>query len=48
MKLLVTGGAGYIGSHTVRALQKAVHTPFIVDNYSRGHRNSVPTDVLCI
>ncbi len=48
MKLLVTGGAGYIGSHTVRALQKAGHTPIIVDNFSRGHRDSVPTDVLCI
>lgn len=48
MKLLVTGGAGYIGSHTVRALQKAGHTPIIVDNFSRGHRDSVPTDELCI
>lgn len=48
MKLLVTGGAGYIGSHTVRALQKEGHTPIIVDNFSRGHRDSVPTDELCI
>lgn len=48
MNLLVTGGAGYIGSHTVRALQKAGHTPIIVDNFSRGHRGSIPTGVTCV
>ncbi len=32
MNVLVTGGAGYIGSHTVVELQKAGHTPIIVDN----------------
>ncbi len=32
MKVLVAGGAGYIGSHTVVELQKAGHTPIIVDN----------------
>ena len=31
MNILVTGGAGYIGSHTVRALQQAGYTPIIVD-----------------
>ena len=30
MNILVTGGAGYIGSHTVRALQQAGYTPIIV------------------
>ena len=32
MKLLVTGGAGYIGSHTVVELIKDGHEPVIVDN----------------
>lgn len=41
MKILVTGGAGYIGSHTVRALQKAGHTPIVLDNLSRGHVESL-------
>lgn len=38
MNVLVAGGAGYIGSHTVRRLQQAGHTPVIYDNLSRGHR----------
>ena len=45
MKLLVTGGAGYIGSHTARALLKAGHTPVILDNLSRGHVESIPKGV---
>lgn len=45
MKILVTGGAGYIGSHTVRALCKAGHTPIVLDNLSRGHVESLPAGV---
>lgn len=45
MNILVTGGAGYIGSHTVRALQKAGHTPIVLDNLSRGHVESLPAGV---
>ena len=45
MNILVTGGAGYIGSHTVRALLKAGYTPIVVDNFSRGHRSSIPEGV---
>ena len=41
MTLLVTGGAGYIGSHTVRALQQAGHHPVVLDNLVYGHRSSV-------
>ena len=36
--ILVTGGAGYIGSHTVKALKKAGFQPLIFDNFSTGHR----------
>ena len=36
MKILVTGGAGYIGSHTVVSLIEAGHEPFIADNYSNS------------
>ncbi len=38
MTLLVTGGAGYIGSHAVRALQRAGYRPVILDNLVYGHR----------
>jgi len=35
--LLVTGGAGYIGSHTLRALRQAGHTAVVYDDLSSGH-----------
>ena len=38
MKILVTGGAGYIGSHTVIALMEAGHDVVIVDNFSNSKR----------
>lgn len=41
MKVLVTGGAGYIGSHTAKALAKAGHEPFVLDDLSLGHRWAV-------
>ncbi|MBM3296811.1 MAG: UDP-glucose 4-epimerase GalE [Candidatus Aminicenantes bacterium] len=41
MKVLVTGGAGYVGSHTVRALARAGHEPVILDNFSTGRRELV-------
>jgi UDP-glucose-4-epimerase GalE len=41
MKVLVTGGAGYIGSFTVRALHAAGHQVVIVDDLSAGHRAAV-------
>ena len=44
MNVLVAGGAGYIGSHTVKRLKEAGHSPVIYDNLSRGHR-AVP-DIL--
>lgn len=38
MKIMVTGGAGYIGSHTSKALAKAGHTVVVYDNLSTGFR----------
>ena len=37
MRVLVTGGAGYIGSHTCVELLKAGHEVFVIDNLSNGH-----------
>lgn len=37
MNILVTGGAGYIGSHTVQHLQKYQHNVWVLDNLSRGN-----------
>jgi UDP-glucose 4-epimerase len=42
MNILVTGGAGYIGSHAVRLLSRAGHDVWVYDNLSQGHRSSVP------
>jgi len=45
MSWLVTGGAGYIGSHVVQALRQAGLTPVVVDDLSSGIRRFVPEDV---
>ena len=45
MKVLVTGGAGYIGSHAVRELREAGHAVAVLDDLSYGHREAVPRDV---
>jgi UDP-glucose 4-epimerase len=44
MKVLVCGGAGYIGSHTVAALVEAGEEVIVFDNLSTGHRGSVPKE----
>ncbi|MCC6906925.1 MAG: UDP-glucose 4-epimerase GalE [Phycisphaerales bacterium] len=41
MNVLVTGGAGYIGSHAVKFLRRAGHEVVVVDNLSRGFRAAV-------
>lgn len=41
MKILITGGAGYIGSHAVKALGQIGHELVIYDNLSTGHREAV-------
>src|SRR5262245_38542928 len=45
MKVLVTGGAGYIGSHAVREFRDAGHAVSVLDDLSAGHRAAVPPDV---
>ena len=45
MKTLVTGGAGYIGSHACQVLRKAGHEIAVLDNLFQGHRDAVDPDV---
>jgi UDP-glucose-4-epimerase GalE len=46
VNILVTGGAGYIGSHTADAIERSGHTPVIYDNLSAGHRWAVGSKTL--
>ena len=41
MNILVTGGAGFIGSHVYKTLAQRGFTPVVYDNLSRGHRHAV-------
>ena len=43
--VLVTGGAGYIGSHAILALREADYPVVVIDNLSTGERRLVPKDV---
>ena len=45
MNILITGGAGYIGSHTARALLNEGHNVWVIDNLSRGHKEAVQRTV---
>jgi len=42
MRVLVTGGAGYIGSHTVAALRLDGHDPLVLDTLEHGHPSAIP------
>lgn len=44
-RVLVTGGAGYIGSHAVRALLENGHSVVVLDDLSAGHAEAVPREV---
>lgn len=46
MRVLVTGGAGYIGSFTVRALSEAGHDVVVYDNLSFGHPEAVDVELV--
>ena len=45
MNILVTGGAGFIGSHIVDALREAGHTPAVLDDLSSGSPENLPAGV---
>ena len=45
-KILVTGGAGYIGSITAHLLLRRGHEVVVIDDLSRGHRENVPAERL--
>lgn len=45
-KILVTGGAGYIGSLTTHQLRQRGFDVLVADDLSRGHRNNVPPEIL--
>ena len=40
MRILVTGGAGYVGSHAARLLNQSGHEVWVYDNLSQGHREA--------
>jgi UDP-glucose-4-epimerase GalE len=46
MRVLVTGGAGYIGSHTVKALAQEGFEPVVLDDLSNGHRDALLNHIL--
>jgi UDP-glucose-4-epimerase GalE len=48
MRILVTGGAGYIGSHAVRLFLARGHDVWVYDNLSAGHRPAVPAERLIV
>ena len=46
MPILITGGAGYIGSHTVKYFQEQNEEIIVVDNMQSGHETSIDVDYL--
>ncbi len=48
MKIFITGGAGYVGSHCAKLLRESGHQLLIYDNLSAGHKQAVPEDELIV
>ena len=48
MRVLVTGGAGYVGSVTAEGLVAAGHETVVVDSFLKGHRDAVPSGAVMI
>lgn len=46
MRVIITGGAGFIGSHIVERLLEAGHEPHVIDNLSTGDRRNLPKSVM--
>jgi UDP-glucose-4-epimerase GalE len=46
MRILITGGAGYIGSHAVKLFLERGHDVWVYDNLGQGHRGAVPAERL--
>ena len=48
MKILVTGGAGYVGSFAARHLMQRGHQVTVIDNLCQGHRGTLPSETLVV
>jgi UDP-glucose 4-epimerase len=48
VRILVTGGAGYIGSVVVEELARTGHTPIVYDSFLKGHRAAVPAGIAIV
>ncbi len=45
MRILVTGAAGFIGSHVAEAFHRACHEVVVLDNLSTGKRENLPSEI---
>ena len=48
MKILLTGGAGYIGSHVLLSILENKHDVIVIDNLSTGNKNLIPENIKLI
>ena len=48
MKILLTGGAGYIGSHVLLSILENKHDVIVIDDLSTGNKNLIPENVKLI